>query len=83
MSKKTTRIALSLDSYEGRQTSLNIKISTALDTRLKAARAHGRENNVRVNISKEVDSFLEKWISMYEAEMNVDLLEWVEKKKVD
>ncbi len=40
--------------------SLNIKISSDLDFRLKRARKAAREQGLMFNVSKEVEKFLEK-----------------------
>lgn len=46
--------------------SLNIKISSDLDFRLKRARKSAREQGLMFNVSREVENFLEKELKKVE-----------------
>ncbi|MGF1774868.1 hypothetical protein L4C42_21530 [Vibrio wakamikoensis] len=52
--------------------SLNIKISSDLDFRLKRARKAAREQGLMFNVSKEVEKFLEKEVKKVERHLSID-----------
>nr|WP_063344757.1 hypothetical protein [Vibrio jasicida] len=52
--------------------SLNIKISSDLDYRLKRARKAAREQGLMFNVSQEVEKFLEKEIKKVERHLSID-----------
>ncbi|MEZ8582536.1 hypothetical protein AB6D24_22295 [Vibrio splendidus] len=52
--------------------SLNIKISSDLDVRLKRARKAAREQGLMFNVSQEVEKFLEKEIKKVERHLSID-----------
>ncbi|MGR5069104.1 hypothetical protein [Vibrio alfacsensis] len=52
--------------------SLNIKISSDLDFRLKRARKAAREQGLMFNVSQEVEKFLEKEIKKVERHLSID-----------
>ncbi|MGR5109326.1 hypothetical protein [Vibrio jasicida] len=52
--------------------SLNIKISSNLDYRLKRARKAAREQGLMFNVSQEVEKFLEKEIKKVERHLSID-----------
>ncbi|MBO7910299.1 hypothetical protein J5X89_01550 [Vibrio sp. G41H] len=52
--------------------SLNIKISSDLDVRLKRARKVAREQGLMFNVSQEVEKFLEKEIKKVERQLSID-----------
>ncbi|MGR5334109.1 hypothetical protein ACPV5I_01685 [Vibrio gigantis] len=52
--------------------SLNIKISSDLDVRLKRARKVAREQGLMFNVSQEVEKFLEKEIKQVERQLSID-----------
>ncbi|CAE6923957.1 hypothetical protein ACOMICROBIO_GDFFDHBD_02152 [Vibrio sp. B1REV9] len=52
--------------------SLNIKISSDLDFRLKRARKAAREQGLMFNVSQEVEKFLEKEVKKVERHLSID-----------
>ncbi|KAA8678598.1 hypothetical protein MID13_06430 [Vibrio gigantis] len=52
--------------------SLNIKISSDLDVRLKRARKAAREQGLMFNVSQEVEKFLEKEVKQVERQLSID-----------
>ncbi|WP_454441360.1 hypothetical protein [Vibrio bathopelagicus] len=52
--------------------SLNIKISSDLDFRLKRARKAAREQGLMFNVSQEVEKFLEKEVKRVERQLSID-----------
>jgi hypothetical protein len=52
--------------------SLNIKISSDLDFRLKRARKAAREQGLMFNVSQEVEKFLEKELQIVERQLSID-----------
>lgn len=52
--------------------SLNIKISSDLDFRLKRARKVAREQGLMFNVSQEVEKFLEKEVKRVERQLSID-----------
>ncbi|MGF1749043.1 hypothetical protein [Vibrio cionasavignyae] len=52
--------------------SLNIKISSDLDFRLKRARKSAREQGLMFNVSQEVEKFLEKEVKKVERHLSID-----------
>ncbi|CAH1529990.1 conserved hypothetical protein [Vibrio rotiferianus] len=52
--------------------SLNIKISSDLDFRLKRARKAAREQGSMFNVSQEVEKFLEKEVKKVERHLSID-----------
>ena len=52
--------------------SLNIKISSDLDFRLKRARRAAREQGLMFNVSQEVEKFLEKEVKEVEHHLSID-----------
>ncbi|MCK6264465.1 hypothetical protein KP803_14380 [Vibrio sp. ZSDE26] len=52
--------------------SLNIKISSDLDFRLKRARKAAREQGLMFNVSQEVENFLEKEVKKVERHLSID-----------
>ena len=52
--------------------SLNIKISSDLDLRLKRARKAAREQGQMFNVSQEVEKFLEKEVKKVERQLSID-----------
>lgn len=67
----STNVDFSVKKVE--KTSLNIKINSELDIKLKKARAYSRTNGAQFNVSKHVEAFLENLISSYETGMKVNL----------
>ena len=52
--------------------SLNIKISSDLDVRLKRARKAAREQGLMFNVSHEVEKFLEQEVKQVERQLSID-----------
>ena len=52
--------------------SLNIKISSDLDSRLKRARKSARDQGLMFNVSREVENFLEKELKEVERQLSID-----------
>lgn len=52
--------------------SLNIKIPSDLDARLKLARKAAREQGLMFNVSQEVEKFLEKKVKQVERQLSID-----------
>jgi ABC-type Zn2+ transport system substrate-binding protein/surface adhesin len=52
--------------------SLNIKIPSDLDVRLKLARKAAREQGLMFNVSQEVEKFLEKKLKQVERQLSID-----------
>ncbi|USD42809.1 hypothetical protein J4N42_19530 [Vibrio sp. SCSIO 43135] len=52
--------------------SLNIKISSDLDFRLKRARKAARDQGLMFNVSQEVEKFLEKEVKKVERQLSID-----------
>ena len=52
--------------------SLNIKISSDLDSRLKRARKSARDQGLMFNVSREVEKFLEKELMKVERHLSID-----------
>ena len=52
--------------------SLNIKIPSDLDARLKLARKAAREQGLMFNVSQEVEKFLEKKLKQVERQFSID-----------
>lgn len=52
--------------------SLNIKISSDLDFRLKRARKAARAQGLMFNVSQEVEKFLEKEVKKVERHLSID-----------
>lgn len=65
------RIDMSLQKKQSK-VSLNIKISSDLDVRLKLARKAAREQGLMFNVSQEVEKFLEKEIKKVERQLSID-----------
>ena len=65
------RIDMSLQKKQSK-VSLNIKISSDLDIRLKRARKAAREQGLMFNVSQEVEKFLEKEIKKVERQLSID-----------
>lgn len=65
------RIDMSLQKKQSK-VSLNIKISSDLDVRLKRARKAAREQGLMFNVSQEVEKFLEKEIKKVERQLSID-----------
>lgn len=74
--------------------SLNIKVQSSVDARLKRARAEARKKGLKFNVSQEVESFLIKELKKVEKELGIkqdineeqnqlDLLSNNEPKKVE
>jgi ABC-type Zn2+ transport system substrate-binding protein/surface adhesin len=55
-----------------KKVSLNIKISSDMDLRLKRARQAAREQGMIFNVSKEVESFLEKELKKVEKHLSIE-----------
>ena len=55
-----------------KKVSLNIKISSEMDLRLKRARQAAREQGMIFNVSKEVESFLEKELKKVEKHLSIE-----------
>lgn len=55
-----------------KKVSLNIKISSDMDLRLKRARQAAREQGMIFNVSKEVESFLEKELKKVEKYLSIE-----------
>ena len=51
--------------------SLNIKISSGVDARLKRARAEARKQGMKYNVSQEVEKFLLKDLKKVEKELGI------------
>ena len=54
-----------------KKVSLNIKISSEMDLRLKRARQAAREQGMIFNVSKEVESFLERELKKVEKSLSI------------
>ena len=54
-----------------KKVSLNIKISTDMDFRLKRARKAARDKGMMFNVSQEVESFLEKELKKVEKDLGL------------
>lgn len=52
--------------------SLNIKISSELDARLKRARAEARKQGMKYNVSQEVEKFLLKDLKKVEKTLSIE-----------
>lgn len=55
-----------------KKVSLNIKISSEMDLRLKRARQAAREQGMIFNVSKEVESFLERELKKVEKSLPIE-----------
>lgn len=55
-----------------KKVSLNIKISSEMDLRLKRARQTAREQGMIFNVSKEVESFLERELKKVEKSLSIE-----------
>ncbi|PMM23379.1 hypothetical protein [Vibrio lentus] len=55
-----------------KKVSLNIKISSEMDLRLKRARQAAREQGMIFNVSKEVESFLERELKKIEKSLSIE-----------
>ncbi|EGR0766806.1 hypothetical protein ETS23_24470 [Vibrio parahaemolyticus] len=55
-----------------KKVSLNIKISSEMDLRLKRARQAAREQGMIFNVSKEVESFLERELKKVEKYLSIE-----------
>lgn len=55
-----------------KKVSLNIKISSEMDLRLKRARQAAREQGMIFNVSKEVETFLEKELKKVEKHLHIE-----------
>lgn len=55
-----------------KKVSLNIKISSEMDLRLKRARQAAREQGMIFNVSKEVESFLERELKKVERSLSIE-----------
>ena len=55
-----------------KKVSLNIKISSEMDLRLKRARQAAREQGMIFNVSKEVENFLEKELKKVEKHLSIE-----------
>ncbi|WP_407501802.1 hypothetical protein [Vibrio parahaemolyticus] len=55
-----------------KKVSLNIKISSDMDLRLKRARQAAREQGMIFNVSKEVETFLEKELKKVEKYLSIE-----------
>lgn len=55
-----------------KKVSLNIKISSDMDLRLKRARQAAREQGMIFNVSKEVESFLERELKKVEKSLSIE-----------
>lgn len=55
-----------------KKVSLNIKISADLDARLKRARRYARAQNMKFNVSAEVEKFLLSELKKVEKELHCD-----------
>lgn len=55
-----------------KKVSLNIKISPEMDLRLKRARQAARDQGMIFNVSKEVESFLEKELKKVEKSLSIE-----------
>ena len=55
-----------------KKVSLNIKISSEMDLRLKRARQAAREQGMIFNVSKEVESFLERELKKVEKTLSIE-----------
>ncbi|EOX4936243.1 hypothetical protein ACFLJ0_005044 [Vibrio alginolyticus] len=55
-----------------KKVSLNIKISSEMDLRLKRARQAAREQGMIFNVSKEVESFLERELKKVEKSLSIE-----------
>lgn len=65
------RINMSLQKKQSK-VSLNIKIPSDLDARLKLARKAAREQGLMFNVSQEVEKFLEKKMKQVERQLSID-----------
>ena len=65
------RGAMSLQKKKSK-VSLNIKISSDLDVRLKRARKSAREQGLMFNVSRAVENFLEKELKEVERQLSID-----------
>lgn len=52
--------------------SLNIKVSSEIDLRLKRARSTARAKGMKFNVSKTVEEFLEKELKKVEKELSIE-----------
>lgn len=64
-------LAMALKKVE-KKVPLNIKISSAMDLRLKRARQAAREQGMIFNVSKEVESFLERELKKVERSLSIE-----------
>ena len=64
-------LAMALKKVE-KKVSLNIKISSEMDLRLKRARQAAREQGMIFNVSKEVENFLEKELKKVEKHLSIE-----------
>jgi hypothetical protein len=64
-------LAMALKKVE-KKVSLNIKISSEMDLRLKRARQAAREQGMIFNVSKEVESFLERELKKVEKSLSIE-----------
>lgn len=55
-----------------KKVSLNIKISSEMDLRLKRARQAAREQGMIFNVSKEVEGFLERELKKVERSLSIE-----------
>lgn len=55
-----------------KKVSLNIKISSEMDLRLKRARQAAREQGMIFNVSKEVEGFLERELKKVEKSLSIE-----------
>ncbi len=55
-----------------KKVSLNIKISPEMDLRLKRARQAARDQGMIFNVSKEVESFLDKELKKVEKSLSIE-----------
>lgn len=55
-----------------KKVSLNIKVSSEMDLRLKRARQAAREQGMIFNVSKEVESFLERELKKVEKYLSIE-----------
>lgn len=55
-----------------KKVSLNIKISSEMDLRLKRARQAAREQGMIFNVSKEVESVLERELKKVEKSLSIE-----------
>lgn len=74
-SKRTT-LNLSLAQKKTDKESLNIKISGELNDKLKLARAIARANNMKFNVSEQVEDYLGTLIEMFESGLEVSISDY-------